>query len=88
MITALPYPLNWIGDRTKENEKKNKNKRISCITGLLDSLPYVDFPELKLNKNETTQMPFRYVKGDNGEPFMPKVCYVSGVRKGVSSSPS
>jgi len=38
----------------------------------LGEIPYVDYPELRINKNESTEMPFRYVKGDNGEPVMPK----------------
>jgi len=38
----------------------------------LDKIPYVDYPELRINKNESTEMPFRYVKGENGEPIMPE----------------
>jgi len=38
----------------------------------LDKIPYVDYPELRINKNESTEMPFRYVKGENGESIMPK----------------
>ncbi|PSS27383.1 hypothetical protein M430DRAFT_32137 [Amorphotheca resinae ATCC 22711] len=37
----------------------------------LDKIPYVDNPELRINKNESTEMPFRYVKGENGQPIMP-----------------
>jgi ribosome biogenesis SPOUT family RNA methylase Rps3 len=33
----------------------------------------VDFPELKLNEHETTEMPFRYVKDKLGKPIMPEV---------------
>jgi hypothetical protein len=39
----------------------------------VDKIPFVDHPELKINKNESTQMPFRYVKGDDGRPIMPEV---------------
>jgi ribosome biogenesis SPOUT family RNA methylase Rps3 len=39
----------------------------------LDKIPYVDYPELRVNKNESTEMPFRYVKGENGESIMPEV---------------
>lgn len=39
----------------------------------LDEIPYVDNPELRLNKHESTQMPFRYVRGEKGEPVMPEV---------------
>ncbi|KAL1887356.1 hypothetical protein Sste5346_010266 [Sporothrix stenoceras] len=38
----------------------------------LDDIPYLDFPELKFNEHESTQMPFRYVKGDDGKPIMPE----------------
>ncbi|KAE9378017.1 DUF431-domain-containing protein [Stipitochalara longipes BDJ] len=38
----------------------------------LDKIPYVDYPELRINKNESTEMPFRYVKGVNGVSIMPE----------------
>jgi ribosome biogenesis SPOUT family RNA methylase Rps3 len=40
----------------------------------VDKIPYVDHPELKINKHESTQMPFRYVKSEDGQPIMPAVC--------------
>lgn len=39
----------------------------------LDKIPYVDFPELKLDEHETTEMPFRYVTDTSGKPIMPEV---------------
>jgi len=39
----------------------------------VDKIPYIDNPDLKINKNESTQMPFRYVKGEDGQPIMPQV---------------
>jgi ribosome biogenesis SPOUT family RNA methylase Rps3 len=39
----------------------------------LEKIPYIDDPELHINKNESTEMPFRYVKGAGGEPIMPDV---------------
>ncbi|KAL1840975.1 hypothetical protein VTJ49DRAFT_7581 [Mycothermus thermophilus] len=38
----------------------------------LNEIPYVDFPELKFNEHESTEMPFRYVKDDDGKPIMPE----------------
>ncbi|KAF2759807.1 DUF431-domain-containing protein [Pseudovirgaria hyperparasitica] len=38
----------------------------------LEKIEYVDHPELKVNKHESTEMPFRYVKGKDGEPVMPE----------------
>ncbi|KAK7749172.1 hypothetical protein SLS62_008353 [Diatrype stigma] len=38
----------------------------------LTTIPYLDFPELKFNEHESTQMPFRYVKGPDGKPAMPE----------------
>lgn len=37
----------------------------------LAEIPYLDFPELKWNEHESTEMPFRYVKGEDGKPIMP-----------------
>lgn len=39
----------------------------------LKDVPYLDHPDLKINDHESTQMPFRYVKGEDGQPIMPKV---------------
>ncbi|KAF2833598.1 DUF431-domain-containing protein [Ophiobolus disseminans] len=38
----------------------------------VEKISFIDNPELKINKNESTQMPFRYVKGDDGRPIMPE----------------
>ena len=41
----------------------------------LDQISYVDHPEIQINEHERTEMPFRYVKNDNGQPIMPPVRY-------------
>jgi ribosome biogenesis SPOUT family RNA methylase Rps3 len=33
----------------------------------------VDHPELRVNKHESTEMPFRYMKDKEGAPIMPEV---------------
>ncbi|OAA33815.1 hypothetical protein AAL_01280 [Moelleriella libera RCEF 2490] len=38
----------------------------------LSQIPHVDFPELKFNEHESTQMPFRYVVDEEGNPIMPE----------------
>ncbi|RDL37928.1 putative DUF431-containing protein [Venustampulla echinocandica] len=38
----------------------------------LEKIPYTDYPELRINKNESTEMPFRYVTSEKGEPIMPE----------------
>ncbi|KAL1865675.1 hypothetical protein Daus18300_007051 [Diaporthe australafricana] len=38
----------------------------------LKDIPYVDHPDLKINDHESTEMPFRYVKAEDGQPVMPK----------------
>nr|ODN86059.1 hypothetical protein L203_04560 [Cryptococcus depauperatus CBS 7841] len=37
----------------------------------LDDIPFVDFPTIHFNKVESIEMPFRYVKDDEGEPILP-----------------
>lgn len=40
----------------------------------LSDIEYVDYPELKFNKHESTEMPFRYVvEPGTKNPIMPKV---------------
>jgi ribosome biogenesis SPOUT family RNA methylase Rps3 len=38
----------------------------------LVQIPWVDFPELRLGEQESVEMPFRYVKGADGQPVMPE----------------
>lgn len=38
----------------------------------LEEISYVDFPELKLDEHESTEMPFRYVADKEGKPIMPE----------------
>ncbi len=39
----------------------------------MPDIPYLDFPELKFNEHESTEMPFRYVRGPDSKPVMPEV---------------
>jgi ribosome biogenesis SPOUT family RNA methylase Rps3 len=43
----------------------------------LDQIPYIDHPEIVINKHERTEMPFRYVKSKDGKPIMPEVRCIS-----------
>ena len=52
---------------------KTENRNIKERLG---DIPFVDFPLLKLSKHESTEMPFRYVKNDGGQPIMPEVSNV------------
>ena len=40
----------------------------------LEDVPYIDNPELRVDEHESTEMPFRYVRGEDGGPVMPEVC--------------
>lgn len=35
-------------------------------------IAFIDYPEIKFNKYESTEMPFRYVLDSQGEPVLPK----------------
>ncbi|KAI9727149.1 MAG: hypothetical protein M1828_007350 [Chrysothrix sp. TS-e1954] len=37
----------------------------------LDSLPYIDYPEIRVDEHESVQMPFRYIKDEAGKMIMP-----------------
>ncbi|KAJ1333817.1 putative SAM-dependent RNA methyltransferase [Microdochium nivale] len=38
----------------------------------LDTVPYLDHPDIKFNEHESTEMPFRYVADSDGKPIMPE----------------
>ncbi|KAL1990680.1 hypothetical protein VTN49DRAFT_6519 [Thermomyces lanuginosus] len=38
----------------------------------LDKIPYVDNPELRFSRYETTELPYRYVADKDGKPIMPE----------------
>jgi ribosome biogenesis SPOUT family RNA methylase Rps3 len=39
----------------------------------LESIDWIDEPVIKVNAVEHISMPFRYIKGTDGEPVMPEV---------------
>lgn len=43
----------------------------------LEQIQYIDYPEILINEHERTEMPFRYVRGDDGQPIMPTVCFIA-----------
>ena len=48
----------------------------SCLNlriASLNDIPYVDYPEIRIDEHESTEMPFRYVKDALGKPIMPQV---------------
>ncbi|KAL8889724.1 MAG: hypothetical protein Q9215_003021 [Flavoplaca cf. flavocitrina] len=38
----------------------------------LDAIPYLDYPEIRIDEHESTEMPFRYVTAADGKPAMPE----------------
>lgn len=38
----------------------------------LKDIPFVDYPELRIDEHESTEMPFRYVRNADGSPYMPE----------------
>lgn len=45
-----------------------------CMSFLvpLDKIEYNEFPTISFSKTESVEMPFRYIKADNGEPILPQ----------------
>lgn len=46
---------------------------LTRCTEKLDEIRYVDYPDIQISKNESTEMPFRYVDDGRGDPVMPAV---------------
>lgn len=62
-----------LGPRQMTTDTAVRVTRMVVLEGKeLESIPYVDFPELKLGEHESTEMPFRYVIDSNKNPIMPK----------------
>ncbi|KAI9801373.1 MAG: hypothetical protein M1825_003352 [Sarcosagium campestre] len=38
----------------------------------LDEIDFVDDPEIKIDEHESSEMPFRYIRGPDGQPVMPE----------------
>ncbi|KAK6458621.1 SAM-dependent RNA methyltransferase [Scheffersomyces xylosifermentans] len=36
-----------------------------------EDIKFLDYPEIRYNKYESTEMPFRYIVDENGEPILP-----------------
>ena len=53
----------------------------------LKAIPFVDYPELRMDEHESTEMPFRYVKNADGSPCMPEVsCRKSNFKEQCTNS--
>ena len=71
--TAVRVTRMVVQEKSEFNNRNLLDARINDHTVPINKIPYVDYPELRINKNESTEMPFRYVKGENGESIMPEV---------------
>ena len=71
--TAVRVTRMVVQEKSKSGRHSPADRIADSITVPLDKITYVDYPELRINKNESTEMPFRYVKGENGECIMPEV---------------
>lgn len=72
--TAVRVTRLVVQDKSKKNDPPITDMCAQKFATVpLDKIPYVDYPELRINKNESTEMPFRYVKDKNGQPIMPEV---------------
>ena len=56
----------------KGTEAVHKRERVLLNIPIvpLKDIQYLDYPELKINKHESTEMPFRYMKNQDGTPVM------------------
>lgn len=61
---------------------------LKCLSVVpLEKIPYVDYPEIPVDEHESTEMPFRYVKGPDGLPIMPDVSLSPDLRNRLHSAP-
>ena len=60
--------------------RSSKDIDVDLETAPVENIPYVDHPEIQLDTHESTQMPFRYIVDDAGQPVMPQVRTVIAVQ--------
>ncbi|KAF1811118.1 DUF431-domain-containing protein [Eremomyces bilateralis CBS 781.70] len=67
------FPTRRLGPLQMTTDTAVRVTRLVVASGIpVDQIPYIDYPEIKINKHETTEMPFRYVKDERGKPAMPE----------------
>lgn len=76
--TAVRVTRLVVQEKSKYFTRSQTQLNIAIVP--LESIDYVDYPELRINKHESTEMPFRYVKGKDGQPIMPEVCEIQKQR--------
>lgn len=68
------YPNRRLGPVQMTTDTAIRVTRMIVQDGLaMDKIPYIDNPEIRVSKNESTEMPFRYVRNGKGDPIMPEV---------------
>jgi ribosome biogenesis SPOUT family RNA methylase Rps3 len=71
-LRAKGFPTRRLGPVQMTTDTAVRVTRMVVLEGWeLEKIPYVDFPEIKVNKHESVEMPFRYVLRD-GKPVMPE----------------
>jgi len=70
-LRAKGFPVRRLGPVQMTTDTAVRVTRTVILDQLpLDKIPFVDYPEIKVNKHESVRMPFRYVKNAEG-PVMP-----------------
>lgn len=71
-LRAKGFPTRRLGPVQMTTDTAVRVTRMVVLDGWeLDKIPYVDYPEIKVDKHESVEMPFRYVLRD-GQPVMPE----------------
>lgn len=69
--TAVRATRMVVHDQGRSPTCKPHRMLLMLLAVALEDIPYIDHPELKIDKHETIEMPFRYVKNRDGTPLMP-----------------
>ncbi len=69
--TAVRVTRLVVEEKSMQTAFKGGSPLLKVPTVSLKDIPYIDHPELKIDEHESTEMPFRYVKNQDGTPFMP-----------------
>jgi len=71
-LRALGFPSRNLGPvQMTTDTAVGVTKAVVCDKTPLDAIPYVDFPTIRFNAQESVEMPFRYIKNSGGVPILP-----------------
>ncbi|KAG8995895.1 hypothetical protein FRB94_008717 [Tulasnella sp. JGI-2019a] len=71
-LRVLGFPTRHLGTvQMTTDTALGVTKAVVVDNTPLDKIPYIDYPTIRFNAQESVEMPFRYIKTADGQPLLP-----------------